>query len=530
MIGSTRQRLMGALAVVALGLAACGSDSPSGEDGPPPSSGSGDGGATETSVDAESGGSLAEFRYATFYEPSRLDPHLAANAGDANVLFLSYDRLVHLDAEAQPIPGLAESWEYDDTGTVLTMKIREGVTFHDGAALDAEAVKANLDRAMTLEGSIAANDLSLIESVEVTGPFEVQITLSQPQASLLAILSDRHGAMISPAAFENADLITNPVGAGMYKIVEYRPGDRAVYEPYDGYWDDSVDRADRFEYVFIADQSTRLNAVRTGELDVVGIEASQIGEAEAEGLVVDHRTTVVYQQLYMNRAREPFDNVDVRRALNHAIDREALVEGIAFGYGEPNVQVFPTGYWAHNPEIGTDFFDYNPERARELLADAGYPDGFEFELLLPTPGTPPEIAEFLQSQLAEIGVTVNIVQTPAQGVADLFFVQEEGVSMLGVWSGRQDPSMTTQLRWTAEGFSNPGGHSTPEVEALHLEALAATDPAERESIVHEMVALATEDAFDLVLYNPVTAHAGRADLGQMPTIILNGKVEFRNIG
>jgi peptide/nickel transport system substrate-binding protein len=529
-----KRSVLAALVAVSIVAACGGDDDDDAQESPPAATSAGSegteapgdtsGATPPAGADADRDGTL---RYSTYYEPSRFDPHLAANAGDANALFITYDRLVHLDPEAQPVPGLAERWEFSDDGLELTFHLRQGVTFHDGTPFDAEAVKANLDRALTLEGSIAANDLSAIESVEVVDPATVRVLLGRPDAALISILSDRHGAMVCPSAFDDPDLPREPCGAGMYRLVDYAPGDRMIFERFEDYWDPEAAGAARIEFLLIGDATARLNALRTGEIDVATLEPRQIQEAEQLGLTVDTRTTVVYQQMYMARARAPFDDARVRQALNYAVDRQSLVEAIEFGYGEPNSQIFPEGYWAFNEELGTDYYTYDPERARELLADAGYPDGFSFEMLLPTPGTPPALAEALQAQFGAVGIDMTIVQTPAQEVADLFFVRKEGIAMLGVWTGRQDPSMTTTLRWTSGGFSNPGGHSTPEVEELNERARSTVDPDARAEAMHELVAAATQDAFDLVLYNPVSVQGAGPRVAQLPQILLNGKVEFR---
>ncbi len=469
-------------------------------------------------------------RFGHYYEPSRMDPHRAANAGDGLALFITYDRLVHLDAESNPIPGLAESWEYGADGMTLTFHLRQGVTFHDGTAFDAAAVKANIERAKTVEGSVVTADLEPIASVDVVDPATVQLNLTAPNAALLGILSDRAGAMVSPAAFDKPDLDRAPVGTGMYTVSDYRPGDRIVFTRYDGYWDRAAQGAAEIDYILMGESTTRLNALRSGELDAAVIDPGEVEEAEANGMTVSQRSTVQYQQMYMNRAEPPFDDVNVRRALNYAIDRQGIVDAVDFGFGEPNSQIFPQGYWAFNEEIGTDFYTYDPDKARELLAASGHPDGFTFDMLLPTPGTPPQIAEILQASFAELGITMNIIETPAQEVADRFFVRQDVATLLGVWTGRADPSMTTSLRWTSTGFTNPGGGTTPEIEALNATALETIDPDARAEAMHELVAAGTEEAFDLVIYNPVLSIAATAAVAQAPTIVLNGKLEFRGAG
>jgi peptide/nickel transport system substrate-binding protein len=469
-------------------------------------------------------------RFGHYYEPSRMDPHRAANAGDGLALFLTYDRLVHLDPESNPIPGLAESWEYSPDGLTLTFKVRQGVTFHDGTPFDAAAVKANLERAKTVEGSVVAADLAPIDTVEVVDPATVQLDLVAPNAALLGILSDRAGAMVSPAAFDKPDLDRAPVGAGMYTVSDYRAGDRIVFTRYEGYWDPAAQGAAEIDYVLMGDSSTRLNGLRSGELDAAVIDPGDVEEAEANGMRIDQRSTVQYQQMYMNRSQPPFDDVDVRKALNFAIDRQGIVDAVDFGYGEPNSQIFPEGYWAFNEEVGTDTYTYDPDQARELLAQSAHPDGFTFDMLLPTPGTPPQIAEILQASFAELGITMNIIETPAQEVADRFFVRQDVETLLGVWTGRADPSMTTSLRWTSTGFTNPGGHTTPEIEALNTTALETIDPDARTEAMHELVAAGTAEALDLVIYNPVISIASTSDVAVPPTIILNGKLEFRGAG
>ena len=469
-------------------------------------------------------------RFGHYYELSRFDPHRAANAGDALALFLTYDRLVHLSPDSEPIPGLAESWEYSDDGMTLTFHLRDGVTFHDGTPFDAEAVKANLERAQTVEGSVVAGDLAIIESVEVVDPATVQLNLASPTASLLGILSDRAGAMISPAAFENPDLDTAPVGAGMYTVAEYRPGDRIIYERYADYWDPDAQGAQEIDFVLMADSTTRLNALRSGELDSAVLDPAQIQEAELDGLTLDSRSTVQYQQMYMNRAVAPFDDPDVRRALNYAIDRQGIVDAVDFGYGEANSQIFPKGYWAYDEETGSDYYTYDLDKAKELLEQAGYGDGFAFDMLLPIPGTPAQIAEILQASFAQLGITMNIVETPAQEVADRYFVRQDVPTLLGVWTGRADPSMTTGLRWTSTGFANPGGGSSPEIEELHRTALETIDPDARADAMHELVAAGTAEALDLVIYNPVITVASTDAVAVPPSILLNGKLEFRGAG
>jgi peptide/nickel transport system substrate-binding protein len=329
----------------------------------------------------------AIFRYANTIGVSRFDPHRASSSTDNTLLFLTYDRLVHTDGEGRAVPGLATAWEALDGGRVLRLDLRPGVTFHDGTPFDAAAVKANIERAKTVTGSAVRAELASIASVDDTGPLQVRLNLSAPNAALPLILSDRAGSMVSPAAFDKPDLDQAPVGAGMYRVMSYAPGSRVEYRPAPGYWDPGAVRVAGIDMLIYTDAVTRLNAVRTGEVDATVLSPDQVPEAQSAGVTVTPGRTNNFYYLQPNRARPQFADVRVRRALWHAIDRRALVDGLARGFGELDAQPAPSWSFAHDPTIGDDPYPYDPARAKQLLAEAGYPDGFGFEVFAPRAAT-----------------------------------------------------------------------------------------------------------------------------------------------
>jgi peptide/nickel transport system substrate-binding protein len=481
-----------------------------------------------TAPDTQAADPEGTFRYATSYMITRFDPPLASNGADGTTLFLAYDRLIDLDLEDAPLPGLATEWSFSNDGLTLNMTLREGVTFQDGEPFNADAVKANLDRAKTVEGSAVAADLGPVESVEVIGEYEVAIHMAQPYAPILAVLADRAGAMVSPAALDNPDLDQNPVGAGMYRVVEFQPDTRIVFERDENYWNPDAVGARRIEITQIADYTTRLNGLKSGEFDAAELLPSQIEDAEGSGITIDARTTLQYMQIYMNKTRAPYDNVAVRQAISYAIDRDGLIEAVDFGQGEANSQIFPEGYWAFNSEIGPDHYTYDPKRAREILAEANLSD-VQMDIMIPTSGDLPRIAEVLQAQLADVGITMNIEQISPTNVTDLFFLNKQGDAMLAKWGGRSDPSITITQRWTSTGFTNPGGASLPEVEELHAEAIATIDQDERATLLHEIVAIGTEQALDIPIYNPLNVIGSATTAAAGPKPMLNGKYELRGV-
>lgn len=516
--------ILSLLLALTLALAACGG----GDDTASADREEDDGSPTSEAVSDSDFDTDAVLRYADNVGPNTFDPHKSPTSSDATAMFLVYDRLVHLSPDAEVVPGLAESWEYSDDGLELTLHLREGVTFQDGATFDADAVKANLDRALTVEGSTAASSLGSLESVEVVDPLTVVLHLTQPDASLVTVLSDRAGAMISPEALDDPTLDQNPVGAGMYKVTSYEPGSKIVYEAWDGYWDPDAVKLAGVELYVMADDA-RANAIRTGQLDLTWLPPVESEQAEDAGLRVERFTTLLYGNLFMNRSVEPFDNADVRRAINLAIDREAIVEGLLLGMGEPAVQPFPEGYWAHNPDYPADYFAYDPEEAKRLLAEAGYADGFSFEMIVPNSGEYIPVAEAVQAQLREVGVDAEIQILDASQVGTVVFAEQSADSMLAGWGGRPDPSMTLGLRTTANGFSNPGRHSTDRNEELHAQALATFDPDERAKVIQEQVAEVVEQGLEITLYFPMRPQV-------MTDKVLgfqgyrSGMLEFRGVG
>ena len=484
--------------------------------------------ATEDAADAELDED-ATFRYAYTISPGRFDPHLSATPFDLTTLAVTYDRLIHRSLEAEPIPGLAEDWEFVDDDTALELSIREGVTFHDGEPLDADAVAANIERALTVEGSTAAASLGAIDEVTVEDDMTVRLDFDGPGGHIPLALSDRAGMMISPEAFDNEDLDQQPVGAGMYEVVEYRQDDVTVFEPYEDYWDPEAINISRFEIHVMPDEQTRLNAMRDGQIDATFLDHYQWDEAEGQGLNVEGVVTLAHYAMGFNRSTEPFDDVRVRQAINHAIDRDALIEGVLFGHGEPAVQPFPEGHWAHNPDV-TDRYPYDPERAQELLEEAGYEEGeLEFELINPGLDLHTRTAEAVQAQLEEIGVTADIRTVETVQAPDIFYGQEQGDAVVGPNSGPADPSILIQQGYMP-GFFNPGDHVVDEVAELHTAAMEPPTVEERSEAFQPLIEEITEEALATYLFHDIQPNAWTDrvvgfNLAQGPR-----QPEFRGVG
>ena len=518
-------------------VAACGSDDDGATPAPDTTADSSDqeagddtGGEVTTAPDG--GFDLdATFVYAYPITVSRLDPHRASISQDGTTLFPAYDRLVHLAPNGDFIPGLAESWEFSDDGLTLTMNLREGVTFHDGAGFDAEAVKVNFERAKGIEGSSVATDLGSLESVEVVGDFTVEFTLNRPNVAVIGSLTDRAGIQVSPEAIESGvNLDEEMVGAGPYRMVSHTPGSTTVFERFDDYWDtDNIANVARLEVRVIADQVARLNAFLTGQVDATTVGANQVAEVENDpDVTVVLNTELQYSYLVQNRSRAQQDDLRVRQAILHAIDREAICDALIFGFCELTDQPFPPGYFAYDDSIPDILYGFDPDLSRELLAEAGAED-LEISLIIPS-GLPtfPEVAETVQAMLGDVGITVEIQAAEPTQLGELMFAQQTTDMMHATWGGRPDPAITMIQRASETGFANPGGVTTEAMIDIIERAVSTTDPDERIAVLKEGSREMAESVLEIVLYFPQVAYV-LAD-GVVFEPYLTAKPEFRSVG
>lgn len=530
-IGERPRRYVAAvLAAAALALAACGGDDGGGTDAGPA-----DDGGDDTSVDDISGGDGAPgggggvLRVAHPTGPSSLDPAQGNSGFDHIYLYPMVETLIDFTPETlEATPGLAESWEFPDPQT-LVLQLRDGVTFHDGTPLDADAVKYNLDRSMTWEHSNISGDLQNVDSVEVTGDLEVTVHLSTPDTALPLILADRAGMMVSPTAAEEAgaDLGLAPVGTGPFTFDEWLTGDVVSMNRWDDYWGPAPS-LDRIEFSIITDADTRINAMLSGEQDFTfGANPRDIERIEAaDGLVADISPGLYHDEFYLNNGRPPFDDVRVRQAFNHAIDREALNEAKQYGAGEPAWLPLPSDHWAF-PEELVPTYPYDPDLARELLGDAGYGDGLTIEVVGWSNDVDIRHAEIIQAQLSAVGITMEMTMTEVPQATAQFFDEKRFDAYLAAWTGRPDPSLTYSLLFSKDGYFNAAGL---EVDGLE-EQLRATREVDDLDERAEAFATATATIVDEALYVPLTfppdfAIYTEALTGYEPNLLAKPKLAF----
>jgi peptide/nickel transport system substrate-binding protein len=448
----------------------------------------------------------AVLKYA-WVSPTSLDPHKSSISSDLYVLTTIYDRLIHQTPDVELVPGLASKWEFSADGTSLNLTLRDDVTFQDGAKFDASSVKANLERAKTLQGSSVKGDLAVITSIVVVDATTVQLMLGGPAASLPTILSAQAGMMISPTGLADAALDQNPSGAGMYKKSAFTPGSKLTLERWDGYWDPKAQLLGGVTISFISDFPARLNALRSGDLDAARLDPSQVDDAKGAGLTVLLQDSIEIGMLSLNRSKAPLDDVKVRQALNYAIDRKGIVDGLFHGLGTPSVQVYSKGLPGYDPSLPADTYAYDVNKAKQMLSDAGHADGFAMEVNVAAIDFVVAYAEAIQAQLGEIGVKVTVNQVALADYGKVVYADVTGEGTAVIGAARADASQTA-TQFTPKAFTNPGGASSPEIEDLYKQSLdQKLSVSARSEVLKKLGSTLVEQAFAVVIFHPQNPHA-----------------------
>ncbi|WP_372574127.1 ABC transporter substrate-binding protein [Ruegeria jejuensis] len=419
-------------------------------------------------------------------EPPHLDPtSAAAQAIDSVVYTNVFEGLTRFMGDGSIVPGLAESWEISDDGKTYTFKLREGVSFHDGAPMRAEDVKFSLDRARAEDSANAQKALfDGIEEVTVLDPLSVQVTLAEPNGNLLFNLAWGDAVIVSEASI--ADIKTNPVGTGAYKFAEWVQGDRIDLTRNDAYWGDAP-ALESATFKFISDPTAAFAAVMAEDVDVFDnfpapenlpqFEADPrfqvlIGSTEGETI------------LSTNNKQPPFDDIRVRQAVAHAIDRQAIIDGAMFGYGTPIGTHFAPHHPAYVDLTGNSAHD--PDKARALLAEAGMADGFETTLHLPPPSYARRGGEIIAAQLAEVGITAEIINVEwAQWLESVFKGKDFGLTIVS----HTEP-MDIGIYARPDYYFQ---YDNPDFQSLMETLNTTTDPGERDALMKQAQQIIAED-------------------------------------
>jgi peptide/nickel transport system substrate-binding protein len=441
-------------------------------------------------------------------DPDALDPTLARTFVGRLVFAGLCDKLFDIDEKLGIVPQLATGSEWSADGKALTIKLRQGVTFHDGEKFDAAAVKYNIERHKTMPGSNRRGELAPVTTVDVLDPSTVRLNLSAPFAPLLAQLTDRAGMMVSPKAAQAAGdkFGASPVCSGPYKFVERVPQDRIVLERYANYWNKGAVNFDKITYTPIPDATVRLANLRSGQLDFI----ERVAPSDMEKIASEKKfktasiTEIGYQGITINVGKSDKAKANplgrdprVREAFELSLDRQGLVQVVMDNEAiVGNQWVPPTNpFYAKNAPIPKR----DITRAKQLLKEAGVPNP-SFTLVTPTTSDAQRIALVVQAMTREAGFDVKIQATEFATSLNMADKGDFEAYVLA-WSGRPDPDGNLYSFHACKQPLNYAGYCDAETDKLINESRAARDPAQRKKAFEQIAARVLKERPIVYLYH-----------------------------
>jgi peptide/nickel transport system substrate-binding protein len=458
-------------------------------------------------------------------DPDVLDPTMARTFVGRIVFAGLCDKLFDLDEKLNIVPQLATSYEWSKDNKSLTIKLRSGVSFHDGEKMDAAAVKYNLERHRSMKGSNRRGELAVVSSVDTVDPSTVRINLSAPFAPLLAVLTDRAGMMVSPKAAEAAGekFGARPVCSGPFRFVERIAQDRIVLERFPDYWNKGQIHFQRVTYQPIVDATVRLANLRSGQLDFI----ERVAPSDVPQLRNDSRfklariVEIGYQGITINVGKSDLaqknplgKDARVREAFELSLDREAIVKVAMDGEAVVGNQwVAPDNrYYAKSVPV----LKRNLERAKQLLREAGVANP-SFTLMTPTTSDAQRIAQVVQAMAKDAGFDIKIQSTEFATSLKLSDQGQYEAYVLG-WSGRADPDGNLHTFLACKGPLNNAGYCKPEVDDAIEKARVSLDPAQRAKLYEIVASHVAKDRPVIYLYHRHWLWAHNAKLTGLRTV------------
>lgn len=472
-----------AAAILALSLTACGGSDDAGSD------------TSETKA------TDATLRVGVQAAPNSLDPAQLHDGTQRYVWGSLFDTLLYNDNEGKLQPAAAESWEYSDDALTLTLKLRDDMTFSSGEPVTSAAVKATLERTRDTPGPQQGN-LSAIASVDTPDEHTAVLNLSHPDPNLLVALSFASGVIGDPETIDETSTALNPVGSGAYVLNTEKTVDGSSYvlDRRDDHWNVDAYPFKTITVRVIQDRTALFNALMTGELDAGTTDETQAKQIEGSGLELTRVDGVSVGALILadrdGVVAPEMADLRVRQAINMAFEKQAIVDKVFLGLGQPASQIYNPASDAFVESLD-DVYEYDPEAARELLAEAGYGDGFT--LTLPANLFVQQLQPTITQALSDIGITTEWEPVPAQ--------QSGQTTNWGAYYNQgavAPPSRTTKLYFGKSGSQNPFGTTDPELDEMLAELDTAIDPAAANEIYQRINEWSVENAWFAPIFLPST--------------------------
>ena len=439
-----------------------------------------------------------------------LDPHQTVAAGTREVLFNIFEGLVKPNSDGEMIPAVAEKYELSEDGTTYTFTLRDGVKFHNGQTVTAEDVVYSINRCAAVpEGQekplVAA--FSAVRSVEALDEKTVTVTIAQRDLEFISYMT----AAIIPAGY--ADQATAPVGTGPFRFVSRTPQENFIMERFEDYWGTPA-WLDKVTYKICENADALVMNLNGSSIDLCAhLTSAQAAQLNSNFKVLEGTMNLV-QAIYLNNQAKPFDNQLVRQALCYAIDRQGIMDMVADGHGTAvGSSIYPAFTKYFLPEL-VDKYPHSVEKAKELLAQAGYPNGFDMTISVPNNYQPHmDTAEVVAEQLREAGIRVTIQPVEWSTWLDTIY---NGRQFQSTVVGVDAANMTARAmleRFTSDYAKNFINYSSPAYDALFQQAINATDEATQTDLYKQMETMLADTAANVYIQDLSDLVAMRQDLG-----------------
>ena len=425
-----------------------------------------------------------------------LDPYQMTAAGTREVLFNVYEGLIKPDATGDYVPAVASDYTVSEDGLTYTFPLRDGVLFHNGDAVTAEDVLYSFETcAATSNETDLIAALSAIEKIEADGDNQIVITLSEPSTAFLS-----YAAMVYIVPEGYSDQATSPVGTGPFKFVSRSVQESLVMEKFADYWGEAA-YLDKVTFKIFEDANALMSALSAGSIDMVNhLTIDQVDTVKGGDFKVLEGTMNLVQALYLNNGVEPFDNEKVRQAMCYAVNVDDILELTAAGYGAKlGSSIYPS-FTKYFDESLVDYYDYDVEKAKSLLAEPGYPDGFSMTITIPSNYTPHmNVGEVLVEQLAQVGITATIEPVEWETwLTEVYAGRNFESTVIGFDAATLNAGALLN-RWMSTNESNMINYDNPDYDAVMEEAAACTDEEQQTELYKEAASILTETAANVYI-------------------------------
>jgi peptide/nickel transport system substrate-binding protein len=452
------------------------------------------------------GGSLNAAQAAKW---SSLDPTVSSGrANDKFIINQLYETLIDVDSSGKYIPGLVQAWEVKNEKNII-LKLKKNVKFHDGTDFNAEAVKFVLERALNPETKASFRaEIEDIQTVEVVDPYTVRLILKEPSSAILGALANYAGYMISPTAIQKygKDIVRNPVGTGPFKFKEAVEGDHITLVRNDSYHIMGKDgRAlpylDELSIKIIPDDSVKLVNLKSGSLDLIdSVQTINIQSLSASKdiALVSTSASRVFKML-LNVTKEPLSKKEVRQAIAFAVDREEFVKVVANGYGTVEPSVVMKQQWFYSPTVKK--YGYDIQKAKALLAKAGYPNGFKVKLSFTSREPDKTIIQLIQSQLRKVGIDGEIETFDRLAFNNTWNKREGEIGLNFAPVPKPDPYIQFQIFFATKGNNNFTGYSSQKFDDILDKSKSTYNIEGRKAMYKELQDLLSDDSPEVFLFH-----------------------------